>query len=87
MAALRFRYATPAASHGVGGNLALTNNTDHSVEADHSHRFGLHAFTGSVFGQFTDRHAGREDPDPCSCSLPYAMLFDRPQNATDPAAA
>ena len=33
MAALRFRYAPPAASHGARGNLALTINTDHSVGA------------------------------------------------------
>ncbi|MBB3775409.1 transposase InsO family protein [Erythromicrobium ramosum] len=35
MAALRFRFAPPAASHGAGGNLALTINTDHSVRAGH----------------------------------------------------
>jgi hypothetical protein len=33
MAALRFRFAPPAASHGAGSNLALTINTDHSVGA------------------------------------------------------
>ena len=37
MAALRFRYATPTASHGAGGNHALTNYTDHSVGAGHIH--------------------------------------------------
>ena len=35
MAALRFRFAPPAASHGARGNLALTINTDHSVGAGH----------------------------------------------------
>ena len=35
MAALRFRFAPPTASHGAGGNHALTNNTDHSVGAGH----------------------------------------------------
>ena len=35
MAALRFRFAPPTASHGAGGNLALTNNADHSVGAGH----------------------------------------------------
>jgi hypothetical protein len=33
MVALRFRYAPPAASHGAGGNDALTINADHSVGA------------------------------------------------------
>ena len=33
MAALRFRFAPPTATHGAGGNYALTNNTDHSVGA------------------------------------------------------
>ncbi len=32
-AALRFRYAPPAASHSARGNLALTINADHSVGA------------------------------------------------------
>ncbi|PZQ50028.1 MAG: hypothetical protein DI555_23300, partial [Novosphingobium pentaromativorans] len=32
--ALRFRFAPPAAGHGAGGNLTLTNNPDHSVGAD-----------------------------------------------------
>ncbi|MEY4474142.1 MAG: hypothetical protein RL671_2446, partial [Pseudomonadota bacterium] len=36
MAALRFRFAPPTATHGAGGNYALTNNTDHSVGAGHS---------------------------------------------------
>ena len=40
MAALRFRFAPPAASHGAGGNLALTINADHSVGAGHR-RFEL----------------------------------------------
>jgi hypothetical protein len=35
MAALRFRFAPPAASHGAGGNLALTIDLDHSVGAGH----------------------------------------------------
>jgi hypothetical protein len=33
MAALRFRFAPPAASHGAGGNLVLAINADHSVGA------------------------------------------------------
>ena len=36
MAALRFRFAPPTASHGAGGNHALTNRTDHSVGAGQS---------------------------------------------------
>ena len=35
MAALRFRFALPAVTHGAGGNLALTINADHSVGAGH----------------------------------------------------
>ncbi len=35
MAALRFRFAPPAVTHGAGGNLALTINADHSVGAGH----------------------------------------------------
>ena len=35
MAALRFRFAPPTASHGARGNLALTINADHSVGAGH----------------------------------------------------
>jgi transposase InsO family protein len=37
MAALRFRFAPPTASHGAGGSLALTINTDHSVGAGHEY--------------------------------------------------
>ena len=33
MAALRFRFAPPTASHGAGGSFTLTINTDHSVGA------------------------------------------------------
>ena len=33
MAVLRFRYAPPTATHGAGGNHALTNTADHSVGA------------------------------------------------------
>jgi hypothetical protein len=39
MAALRFRFASPAASHGAGGCFTLTNHTDHSVGAGHHGAF------------------------------------------------
>ena len=35
MAVLRSRFAPPTASHGGGGNLALTINADHSVGGGH----------------------------------------------------
>lgn len=35
MATLRFRYASPTASHGAGGYFTLTYNADHSVGAGH----------------------------------------------------
>ena len=69
MAALRFRFAPPTASHGAGGSFTLTIHTDHSVGANRLRDDGV---TGSTL--WTPRTRKQDNP---RSYFPFHPLVDK----------